>query len=114
MPIHEITEEDLLLRLDRSHQSAGITEQPEGEAILFFTPFCGTCKLAERMLEVVDATGYSVPISRVNINFTPVLRERWQISSVPCLIILGKTKQVVRKEYALESVPNLYNLLRIQ
>ena len=83
------------------------------EAVFFYTAMCGTCKVAERMLEVAEATGGVVPISKINIHFAPHLRSAWQIASVPCLVLLkdGEPDQIV---YSMESVGNLYRLLQAQ
>ncbi|RCX18175.1 thioredoxin [Fontibacillus phaseoli] len=99
--LQEITERELLHRLDASEGK---------EALFFHTPLCGTCRLAERMLEIVEDTGAPVPVLKMNINFTPVLRDKWQIASVPCLIVL-ENGIPIRKEYALRSVVDLHRWL---
>lgn len=98
----ETTEKELLTRLE------GRVVGREG--LFFSTPLCGTCRLGERMLEIAIEAGGAIPVSKLNINFTPVLRERWQISSVPCLVIL-QNGIPVRIEYALGSVVDLHDWL---
>ncbi|MBJ6360608.1 thioredoxin domain-containing protein [Paenibacillus sp. GCM10012307] len=102
LPIQEITEQQLL-----AHMSA----IPDTEAVLLYTPFCGTCKLAERMAGIVQETTAALPMYKLNINYAPVLREQWQIASVPCLAILDKDGLKL-KEYALRSVDHIYRLLK--
>ncbi len=82
------------------------------EAVLMYTPLCGTCKLAERMLDIVQATSAAVPLHKLNINYAPLLRERWQVASVPCLAIIGE-EGLMHKEYALRSVDHIYRLLKL-
>ncbi|MBH5319066.1 thioredoxin family protein [Paenibacillus sp. GSMTC-2017] len=102
MPLQELNEAQLLL----------LSEADIGKAaILFTTPMCGTCKVAERMLEITEVTGVAYPIYKTNINFTPRLREQWRISSVPCLIVF-KNGKVVKQENAMRSVDYLYDLLK--
>lgn len=102
MAIQAIEEEEWL-RLSRIGEG--------WDAILFTTPFSGTCKVAERMLEIADAAGVSATLYRMNLNFAPVLRERWRIASVPCLALVHRGK-LVRKEYAMRSVDHLHRMLR--
>ncbi|MFD0589912.1 thioredoxin family protein [Paenibacillus sp. GCM10027627] len=102
MALEELTEKEL-------HQIAAA--DIGRAAVLFTTPMCGTCKLAERMLEVAEAAGVSYPIYKTNINFTPRLREEWRIASVPCLVVL-KNGQLAEREYAMRSVDYLYKLLK--
>ncbi|WP_168123218.1 thioredoxin family protein [Paenibacillus sp. HB172176] len=80
-------------------------------ALLFTTPLCGTCKVAERMLEVAGAAGVDYPLYKVNINFAPHFRVLWQISSVPSLVVL-KNGSILAKENAMRSVDHLYRLLK--
>lgn len=81
------------------------------DAILFSTPFCGTCKVAEKMLEVVEAAQVPTTIYKMNMNFSPKLREAWKITSVPCLVLL-KDGKPIRFEYAMRSVDYLYHIMR--
>lgn len=103
MPLTEIDERQLI-----KLASADIARI----AVLFTTPLCGTCKVAERMLEVAEAAGANYPLYKTNINFTPRLRDEWQIASVPCLVMI-RNGQLTRKEYAMRSVDYLYELLKI-
>lgn len=81
------------------------------EAVFFYTPLCGTCKVALRMLEIVEAAGVSLPVAKININFAPVLRDGWRIASVPALVLVrdGEPEQT---EYAMQSVDSLYRLMK--
>ncbi|AJY77732.1 hypothetical protein VN24_14230 [Paenibacillus beijingensis] len=84
---------------------------PDERAVFFFAPLCGTCKLAEQMLAIVQEAPAAVPVVKLNINFAPVLRQRWKIASVPALVLL-KDGRPVQTEYAMRSVTDLYELLR--
>ena len=102
MPLTEVDEKQLI---KLAEADVGRT------AVLFMTPLCGTCKVAERMLEVAEAAGADYPLYKTNINFTPRLRDEWQIASVPCLVLL-RNGRIVTKEYAMRSVDYLYTLLK--
>ncbi|MNH83608.1 Thioredoxin [compost metagenome] len=102
MPLLEVKEQELMRR----------THTPSGsEAVFFYTALCGTCQLGERMLEIVQVADPSIQISKININYAPVLREQWRISSVPCLVLL-EDGEPVQFEYAMQSVDHLYKLLQ--
>ena len=102
MAIQEIHEDDWL-RLARIGNGK--------DAILFSSPLCGTCKVAERMLEIVDAAEVPVTLYKLNINYSAKLREAWKISSVPCLVLL-KNGEPIQFEYAMRSVDHLYTLMK--
>jgi thiol-disulfide isomerase/thioredoxin len=73
--------------------------------IYFYTPLCGTCQLASKMLEVAE-TIVVVKIGKMNLNFFPDLAERYKIESVPCLLKV-KNGEVLETIYAFHSVPYL-------
>lgn len=102
MSIQEVKEDEVLGLLGKIGSS---------EAVLMYTPLCGTCKIAERMLEIIAATTISVQLTKLNINYAPRLRDEWRISSVPCLVLL-QNGQPMRFEYAMRSVNHLYDLLK--
>ena len=79
-------------------------------AILFTSPLCGTCKVAERMLEIVAHLGVPAQLYKANINFTPYFREQWQIRSIPALILI-KNGKVIEQIYAMNSVDFVYTKL---
>lgn len=103
MSLTEISEKSFLA-LGRLHRK---------EALFFATPLCGTCKVAERMLEIAAAAPGAMPVTKLNINFAPQLRERWQVGSVPALVILEDGKPV-QTLYAMRSAGDLYEALRLK
>jgi thioredoxin-like negative regulator of GroEL len=73
--------------------------------VYFYTPLCGTCQLASKMLRVV---GEMIPfeIGMINLNYNPDLAIKLGIESVPCLVLL-KGGDIADKIYAFHSVPFL-------
>jgi thiol-disulfide isomerase/thioredoxin len=80
--------------------------------ILFvYTPLCGTCKVAFRMLEVVEHMLPDLPLFACNLNLMPEIAREWKIESVPCLVVL-KRGVVREKRYAMRSVESLYEWMK--
>jgi len=98
----ELSQEDLLEQMTPS--------KAESLAVFLYTPFCGTCKVTERMLDIILTMQPTLPLAKSNINFLPKLTREWQISSVPCIVILesGKDLQFI---YRMQSVDELYRQL---
>ncbi len=80
-------------------------------AYYLYTPMCGTCQVASKMLEVVEALLPNVQIGKANLNYTENLAIEQQIESVPCLLI-AENGQIRDKIYAFQSVPHLYGRLK--
>jgi thiol-disulfide isomerase/thioredoxin len=76
--------------------------------LYFFTPLCGTCKVATSMLQVLEQALPDLPIYRCNVNLLSAYALKWKLTSVPCLVILEKDR-IKRKLYAFQSVEFLYH-----
>lgn len=86
-------------------------EAKETFALYLYTPFCGTCKVGEKMLQVVYAMNPNLPLFKGDLNFLPQLAQEWEVMSVPCLAIIRKGN-LVNKVYALGSVVDLADRLQ--
>jgi len=80
-------------------------------ALFFYTPFCGTCKLAYKMLTIASEVVHDVPIYKCNVNTMGKFVQMWEISSVPCLVYI-RGNQIIKKQYALHSVADVYQDLK--
>ncbi|WP_070119489.1 thioredoxin family protein [Bacillus marinisedimentorum] len=79
-------------------------------AVYFYTPMCGTCKLAGKMLEVTEAMQPGLQILKGNLNIMPAIAEQWEIESVPCLLLYGAGG--TEKMYAFHSVEHVNKKLK--
>lgn len=70
--------------------------------IYFYTPLCGTCQVASKMLLVVEKM-VDIKIGKMNLNFYPDIAKNFAIESVPCLQFV-RGGQVVETIYAFHSV----------
>ncbi|MGM9929164.1 MAG: thioredoxin family protein [Bacillus sp. (in: firmicutes)] len=75
-----------------------------------YTPMCGTCQVASKMLTVVEAIKPAVAIFKINMNYSRILAERFEIESVPCLLFF-RNGEMQRKIYAFQSVPFLLDMV---
>ncbi|NKE07171.1 thioredoxin family protein [Mesobacillus selenatarsenatis] len=79
--------------------------------LYFYTPMCGTCQVASKMLTVIEQLLPDVPSGKADLNYLPEMAERFEIESVPCLIVLRKGEEQ-EKIYAFQSVPYLHEKLK--
>ncbi|WP_096188685.1 thioredoxin family protein [Evansella halocellulosilytica] len=78
--------------------------------IYFFTPMCGTCKLAHHFLTIVERLEMIPTIYTVDLNYVKSFADKWQIKSVPCLVYVHNG-EVINKLYRFESVTNVYQFI---
>lgn len=88
-----------------------ISRDAELSAYYLYTPMCGTCQVASKMLSVVEELVEDIPIGQANLNFEITMATDYQVESVPCLLIFEQGK-IREKIYAFHSVPYLYEKLR--
>ncbi|GAF65240.1 thioredoxin family protein [Alkalihalobacillus trypoxylicola] len=79
--------------------------------VYLYTPLCGTCKLASKMLEVIEAMEPSLEILSLNINHAPSFAQKWKIESVPCLYVFQNGLGVERV-YAFHSVAHVFETIK--
>ncbi|WP_026830067.1 thioredoxin family protein [Exiguobacterium antarcticum] len=84
-----------------------VTAAPENGLLYVYAPMCGTCAIASRMLEIVEATKDGEWIEQANGNFIPDFLEQAQVMSVPALLKIEEN-QVVSRLYAFQSVQNVF------
>jgi thiol-disulfide isomerase/thioredoxin len=88
-----------------------IIDKEETVCLYVYTPMCGTCQLAERMMEVVEELFPRIPFYKIDINYMPERAAIWKIESVPCLLLFDGGN-IVHKLYAFHSVPYLYETIK--
>ncbi|MCR2823106.1 thioredoxin family protein [Lederbergia panacisoli] len=86
------------------------SSQPNTTILYFYTPLCGTCQVAGKMLEIVEQIFPDIAFGKTDLNYVPEMAEMFSIESVPCLLII-KAGEVQEKIYAFHSVPYLHELI---
>lgn len=93
-----------------SDEVSSLLKNHSSGLIYFYTPLCGTCQVASRMLQVIENM-VDVKIGKVNLNFYPEMAVQFEIESVPCLLLI-KDGDVIDQIYAFQSVPFLYEKVK--
>lgn len=80
----------------------------EGPFVLYvYSPLCGTCLLASRMLDIVIQTSAQLPVFKCNVLLAPDLCQDWQIRSIPCLVFC-RQNEIGHRITRIESVDALF------
>ncbi|THF74630.1 thioredoxin family protein [Cohnella fermenti] len=89
-----------------------LAELTDGDLLYVYTPLCGTCALARRMLEIAEAMMPELRIRAANLNAMPGLAQRLRIESVPCLSLPDGESGERRSLYRFGSVVELTEAIR--
>lgn len=101
----------MLMKVWTKEEVIQYTENADNLALYFYTPLCGTCQVAGKMLDIVEKIVPEFEFSKADLNYMPEIAAQYSIESVPCLLIFqnGECKE---KIYAFQSVTNLYDVLK--
>ncbi|MEQ6377097.1 thioredoxin family protein [Bacillaceae bacterium S4-13-56] len=95
----EISEEQALERM---------TNYPDELTLLFFvSPFCYTCRVEERKLEVLEKMIAPMKIIKINGMVSPNLIEKFKITKVPSLLLV-KDNELKSSIYTFYSIPEIF------
>ncbi|WP_054754665.1 thioredoxin family protein [Piscibacillus salipiscarius] len=70
------------------------------------SPFCGTCKVARRMLEYIEETLEQDKFYELNATLAPDWVQAHEVTSVPCLMVF-RQGELKDRLYTFHSVPYL-------
>ncbi len=88
-----------------------VVMKESGTAVYYlYTPMCGTCAVASKMMEVISVMKPDMPIGKADLNYVQDMAVDYEIESVPCLLI-QKDGIVQHKIYAFQSVPYLLEMI---
>jgi thioredoxin 1 len=86
-------------------------KREEDFCLYLFTPICGTCQVASKMLTVAKELLPNIDLGKSDINYTRAIAEEFEVESVPCLLIF-KNGFISQKIYAFQSVPYLLDTIK--
>ncbi|WP_066291223.1 thioredoxin family protein [Bacillus sp. FJAT-29937] len=79
--------------------------------VYLYTPLCGTCQLASKMLTVIEQLLPDQLMGKADLNYMPEFAGILGVESVPCLIMI-KDGNIQEKLYAFHSVPFLLDRIK--
>lgn len=88
-----------------------VLEAPEAVTVFFYTPTCGNCKMARRVLDEALRQAEQTTVIACNINLLPQAAEKWQVERIPALLRLQQGT-VARRRYDFPSSSELATWLR--
>ena len=80
------------------------------ELLDFYADWCGPCQMMKPTIEEFEKAHPEVKVRSINIDEEEELAERYNVSSIPCLVVLKDGEEVAR-EVGVLSVKKLEKLV---
>lgn len=111
--MNEVTERELMERLEWQERLAKRNVKADPLVVFLHTPLCGTCTAARKMIDIVEYMEPDMNLLSADVNFLPNIVERYQIRSVPALLVVPSTPHNVPQVlYRMGSVQDITNFIR--
>ena len=62
----------------------------------FYADWCGPCKMIRPILEEISENNNDIKIVSINIEDEEELAERYNVSSIPCLVVFENGEEIKR------------------
>ncbi|WP_409302549.1 thioredoxin family protein [Peribacillus sp. SCS-155] len=95
----------------QEHELNAAIQSKGNFCVFLYTPMCGTCQLASRILSISLELYPVVTCGKMNLNFLRHFPRQYEIESVPCLLVF-KNGNLQNKIYAFHSVPYICDILK--
>lgn len=108
-----VTERELFERLEWQERLIQRDKEPSPVIVFLYTPLCGTCGAARKMLDVTELLLPEGTLLEADVNFLPAVVQQYQIRSVPALLaVTGLPEEPPRMLYRMGSVQDILNFVR--
>ena len=85
-----------LIEVNKENFDKEVLESEKIVLVDFNANWCGPCKMLKPILEEISSTNENVKIASINIDEEDELTEKYNVSSIPCLVLFDKGNEVKR------------------
>ena len=81
------------------------------EILDFYADWCGPCQMMKPMMEEFEKAHPEIKVTAVNIDEEEELAEKYDVSSIPCVVVL-KDGEEVKREVGVVSLKKLEKMVK--
>lgn len=89
-----------------------MSEEKKMEILDFWAEWCGPCQMMKPIMEEFEGAHPEIKVTKVNIDEEEELAEKYEVSSVPCLVVV-KNGEEVKRVVGMQSAKKLEKLVGV-
>lgn len=86
----------MIIKLDSENFNKEVIDSDKKVLVDFNADWCGPCRMLGPIVEEVASENDNVKIASLNIDKEDEIAEKYNISSIPCLIVFENGKEIKR------------------
>lgn len=89
-----------------------MSEEKKMEILDFWAEWCGPCQMMKPIMEEFEGAHPEIKVTKVNIDEEEELAEKYEVSSIPCLVVV-KNGEEVKRVVGMQSAKKLEKLVGV-
>ena len=85
-----------IIEVNKDNFNKEVLESEKRVLVDFNASWCGPCKVLKPILEEVSSSNDDIKIVSINIDDEDELAEKYDVSSIPCLVLFDKGDEIKR------------------
>ena len=83
-----------ILKINKENFEAEVLNSDKPVLLDFFATWCGPCRMVGPILEEIAQENESIKVGKIDVDQDPELAQRFQVSSIPLLVVMQDGKVV--------------------
>ncbi len=99
-----------VLQVNKNNFSSEIINSEKPVLIDFYADWCGPCKMLSPIIDEIARSNSDVKVVKINIDKEPDLANRYDVMSIPTLVLVNSGK-IINRSVGLQPKENIMKMI---